>query len=476
MLEGRDKRVLLMDFGIAKAVGAATDGDPGTTLTTTGIIIGTPQYMSPEQAAGDKSIDARSDQYSLAVVGYRMLAGELPFGGDSTRAVLYQQLVATPPPIQTRVANLPGGLANAITRAMLKEPAERFADMLEFAAMVDSELPAIEAEPTAEMPTVRARPAGRKRPLLIAGAVAGAVILVGGWLATRSRPRPTAPVTSVAAAPLPAPTAQPKADSLTASAARAAAARPDTQAAAPAAATAAKPKPCKSPPAARPPRRPARRRPRPRHPPRRRRKAARARPRQPTGPPPQPPAWPRRTPAPPPRSAILGTMYDKGQGVCGESGRGARLVSPRGGVERRRGGVPPLADVRRGARHGAESDRGGRAPPARPRAVAGSARSSSWPTGSRTAPASRRAKRKRPPGTAARPSVATRSRSRSWVISWPAGAGSRRTKPRRWSGTRRRPFRDPVPRHGRPRRCTSRAAARPGMTRSAWTGSAARRA
>ncbi len=257
MLEGRDKRVLLMDFGIAKAVGAATDGDPGTTLTTTGIIIGTPQYMSPEQAAGDKSIDARSDQYSLAVVGYRMLAGELPFGGDSTRAVLYQQLVATPPPIQTRVPNLPGGLANAITRAMLKEPAERFADMLEFAAMVDSELPAIEAEPTAEMPTVRARAAGApRRPLVIAGTVAGAVLLIGGWLATRSRSPRAAPVKSVASVPLPTPPAVPKTDSVTTPASRAAVTRADTQVTAPAATASAKapvPKPtgAKSPPAPR---------------------------------------------------------------------------------------------------------------------------------------------------------------------------------------------------------------------------------
>jgi TPR repeat protein len=232
MLEGRDKRVLLMDFGIAKAVGAATDGDPGTTLTTTGIIIGTPQYMSPEQAAGDKSIDARSDQYSLAVVGYRMLAGELPFGGDSTRAVLYQQLVATPPPIQTKVPNLPGGIANAITRAMAKEPAERFADMLEFAAMVDSELPAMEAEPTAEMPTVRAK-AGRRtrRPLLIAGAAAGGVILIGGWLAARSG-SPTTPLAAPVTAAAPAPTPPPKPDSLAPAATRTVATRPDTPAAA----------------------------------------------------------------------------------------------------------------------------------------------------------------------------------------------------------------------------------------------------
>ena len=210
MLEGRQKRVLLMDFGIAKAMGLATDSDPGTTLTTTGIIIGTPQYMSPEQAAGDKSIDARSDQYSLAVVGYRMLAGELPFGGDSTRAVLYQQLVATPPPIQTKVEGVPAGLAHAITRAMAKEPAERFADMIEFAAMLDNEAPPGVPEPTTEMPVAGARSPRRGR-LLVAGAVVVALVLGGGWLASRPRTVPPAPAATAApppaAAPLPAPAA-----------------------------------------------------------------------------------------------------------------------------------------------------------------------------------------------------------------------------------------------------------------------------
>ncbi|HQW67074.1 MAG TPA: serine/threonine-protein kinase, partial [Gemmatimonadales bacterium] len=110
MLEGVEKRVLLMDFGIAKVVGGGSgeDGDPSEGLTSTGIIIGTPQYMSPEQACGDKSIDARSDQYSLAVVGYRMLSGTLPFDGESTRAVLYQQLVGEPKPLIERMPDLPG--------------------------------------------------------------------------------------------------------------------------------------------------------------------------------------------------------------------------------------------------------------------------------------------------------------------------------------------------------------------------------
>jgi len=209
MLEGREKRVLLMDFGISKAVGAAGDeGDPGQTLTTTGIIIGTPQYMSPEQACGDKSIDARSDQYSLAVVGYRMLAGTLPFEGDSTRAVLYQQLVAEAPPIATKVPGVPPGLAAAIQKAMAKEPSERFANMTEFAAMIDASGP-----PAAPAP----RRATRRRIPVAAYVAAAAVVVVGAAFAlTRTRgpapvppPAPVMPppVATVTPTPPPAPSA-----------------------------------------------------------------------------------------------------------------------------------------------------------------------------------------------------------------------------------------------------------------------------
>jgi serine/threonine protein kinase/TPR repeat protein len=190
MLEGRDKRVLLMDFGISKAVGAAGDGDPGQTLTTTGIIIGTPQYMSPEQACGDKSIDARSDQYSLAVVGYRMLAGGLPFDGESTRAVLYQQLVAEAPPITTKVPGVPGGLANAIQRAMAKEPNERFANMTEFAAMLDS-------DPSPTVPLRTTRHSNPRRYQVVAAAVV-VVAATGFWLSTRGKPAPPPPPPTVA--------------------------------------------------------------------------------------------------------------------------------------------------------------------------------------------------------------------------------------------------------------------------------------
>src|SRR5690606_5566020 len=141
MLDGKDARVLLMDFGIAKAVGGeeetpATEEGVAPALTSTGISVGTPQYMSPEQACGDKTTDARTDQYSLGVVGYRLLSGALPFEGESTRAVLYKQLVSEPPPIAERAPHAPASLQAAITRAMAKEPRERFPTIAEFGKMV----------------------------------------------------------------------------------------------------------------------------------------------------------------------------------------------------------------------------------------------------------------------------------------------------------------------------------------------------
>ncbi|HEX3928515.1 MAG TPA: protein kinase [Gemmatimonadales bacterium] len=180
MLEGKDKRVLLMDFGIAKAV-SGDETDPSATLTTTGIIVGTPQYMSPEQACGDKTIDARTDQYSLAVVAYRMLSGALPFEGESTRAMLYQQLVAEPPPIASKVEGVPAPLAHAIERAMAKEPADRFPTMIDFAAALES--PVVPRAGGTGRTAAAKRPVNRM-PLMVGGGVLVAALL--GFLIWRS--------------------------------------------------------------------------------------------------------------------------------------------------------------------------------------------------------------------------------------------------------------------------------------------------
>ncbi len=192
MLEGREARALLMDFGIAKAVGGEedtplTEEGVAPALTSTGIIVGTPQYMSPEQACGDKSIDARTDQYSLAVVGYRMLAGTLPFEGDSTRAILYKQLVAEPAPLETKIPDVPPGISAAILRAMQKEPAERFPSMVEFgeALRIDGETTLIAAATAPAAATVAAAQASSKRTLVLAGlavVAVGALLMRGGFV------------------------------------------------------------------------------------------------------------------------------------------------------------------------------------------------------------------------------------------------------------------------------------------------------
>jgi serine/threonine-protein kinase len=132
MLEGKARRAQLMDFGIAKAI----DANQASGLTSTGMLVGTPHYMSPEQAAGEIHLDHRSDQYSLAVVGYQMLTGSLPFEGESTRAVLFQQMVGVPKSLRDLVPDIPANLAFALERALAKDPKDRYASMEEFAEAI----------------------------------------------------------------------------------------------------------------------------------------------------------------------------------------------------------------------------------------------------------------------------------------------------------------------------------------------------
>lgn len=129
MLEGAERHVRLMDFGIAKAVDSSEKE-----LTGTGVVVGTPQYMSPEQASGEPNIDHRSDQYSLAVVAYQMLAGRAPFEGETARAIIAKQLLDQPPPLATLVEDLPLHIAAALHRAMQKHAKNRFESIKDFAA------------------------------------------------------------------------------------------------------------------------------------------------------------------------------------------------------------------------------------------------------------------------------------------------------------------------------------------------------
>jgi len=118
---------LVSDFGIAKLVEERGGGERGerSSLTGQGIAVGTAEYMSPEQASGDKRVDARSDVYGLAVVLYEMLAGEPPFTGDSVQAVVARVLGEPLRPIRTLRPSLPAHIERALTRALAKRPGDR---------------------------------------------------------------------------------------------------------------------------------------------------------------------------------------------------------------------------------------------------------------------------------------------------------------------------------------------------------------
>src|SRR5688500_20307492 len=114
---------LVADFGIALAVQQAG----GSRLTQTGLSLGTPQYMSPEQAMGERTIDARSDLYALGAVTYEMLVGEPPFTGPSVQAIVARLVTEEPRPIGIQRKAVPGHVEGAVLRALEKLPADRFA-------------------------------------------------------------------------------------------------------------------------------------------------------------------------------------------------------------------------------------------------------------------------------------------------------------------------------------------------------------
>lgn len=122
MLDRTTGRPMVTDFGIARA--AAGD----SRLTVTGVAIGTPAYMSPEQALGERELDGRSDIYSLGVIAYQMLAGEPPFKASNTPAMLVKHVSETPRPLLSLRPDAPPSLAYAIARALAKKPEERWPD------------------------------------------------------------------------------------------------------------------------------------------------------------------------------------------------------------------------------------------------------------------------------------------------------------------------------------------------------------
>lgn len=145
LLEGQSRRAMVTDFGIARA---ATEGD--SRLTATGTTIGTPSYMSPEQCAGDRQLDGRSDLYSLGAVAYYMLTGQPPFTGPTTPVIMMKQVTEQVVPPSRLRAGMPTDLERIVLRLLEKDPANRFSEGSDVVAALDGA--AVQAVETSSYP------------------------------------------------------------------------------------------------------------------------------------------------------------------------------------------------------------------------------------------------------------------------------------------------------------------------------------
>ena len=165
---------ILADFGIAYALEESEgelgpDSDPAGRLTETGVTVGTPTYMSPEQAAGDEILTGASDQYALAAVVYEALTGQPPFTGPNARAILARKLTTTPPSLRSLRPDAPAAVEQVLLRAMARQPADRYESLDAFAR----------ASARRGCPRPSPRPAfGRSR-------LPGSGGCAGGWSASR---------------------------------------------------------------------------------------------------------------------------------------------------------------------------------------------------------------------------------------------------------------------------------------------------
>ena len=170
----REGHALVADFGIALAVQQAG----GRRMTETGMSVGTPQYMAPEQAMGDKAVDLRADVYALGAVTYEMLAGEPPFTGPTAQAIVAQVLTEDPRPLTGRRQRIAPEIEDAVLRALEKLPADRFSSAAQFSAALAGQRPL-----SSRGSRVRGRRTGG---MAIAGAtllVATGAFLAGRWTA-----------------------------------------------------------------------------------------------------------------------------------------------------------------------------------------------------------------------------------------------------------------------------------------------------
>jgi TolB-like protein len=172
---------VVADFGIARAV----DHAGGDRLTETGMTLGTPAYMSPEQASASPDIDGRSDLYSLGCVLYEMLAGQPPFAGPTAGSVVAQHLTAEAPDVTVMRPGVPPWVAEALRRSLAKTPADRFHPVAQFATAIGPRGTTDEAPVT--------RTARRPRRMAMAVVTVAALATLGGWFVLRGTPAAFSP-------------------------------------------------------------------------------------------------------------------------------------------------------------------------------------------------------------------------------------------------------------------------------------------
>ena len=206
LLEGEE--AVVADFGVARAVDAAAD----ERLTETGFALGTPAYMSPEQATGERALDGRSDLYAVGCVLYEMLAGEPPFTGPTAQAILAKRFSAPIPSVRTARERVPERTDQAINRALARAPADRFATAAEFARALSADSQTEERSNSQSMPsraaggpaTLAEPVAASKRLPRVALICLGAfALIVGGWaiMGRLASPAPAVSPTRLAVLP-----------------------------------------------------------------------------------------------------------------------------------------------------------------------------------------------------------------------------------------------------------------------------------
>ena len=189
-----DGHALVADFGIARALDAAG----GAALTETGLSLGTPCYMSPEQGMGGRALDGRSDLYALGCVLYEMLVGEPPFTGPTTQTILARHAVDPVPSLRTVRPTVSAALEAVIARALAKVPADRFASVSEFRAALAQTLHAPAVTITRPVPTARRRPRVVALGLTVIATAAVVLSALAWWRSGRTEAAASPEIRSLA--------------------------------------------------------------------------------------------------------------------------------------------------------------------------------------------------------------------------------------------------------------------------------------